>query len=111
MQRAERKAAADAWRERKVTPGIYALHCPAAARHWVGRAPDLSTIWNPMAFTLRQGAKPHGSLREACGTHGAEAFRFEVLEALPSDLSADDRDRALKARLAHWAATLGAEPI
>ena len=61
-----RKAALDAWEQRK-----------------------------PVAGT------PHRSLRDAGVAHGAEEFRFEVLERLGEEPMGLARDRLLKSRPAH----------
>ncbi|MDR6294243.1 hypothetical protein E9232_006797 [Inquilinus ginsengisoli] len=111
MKGDDRKAAVDAYKERKVAAGIYAVRCEPLGECWVGRAPDLATIQNRLWFTLRQGSNPHRSLQAAWRAHGPEAFSFAVLEQLEDEDIAYVRDRALKDRLAHWAATLRATTI
>jgi len=107
-----RRAAIDAYKERKAAAGIYAVRCRASGETWVGRAADLDKIQNRLWFTLRQGGNPHRALQAAWRAHGAEAFAFEVLERLP-DAEASDylRAAALKDRLAHWRDALGAAAI
>jgi hypothetical protein len=108
VQRTDRKAALTAYRERKIAAGIFAIRCEALDLRWVGKAPDLSTIWNRMAFTLRRGAHPRRDLQEAWTAQGGNGFVFEELERLDDDTPAMSRDRILKARLAHWTAELRA---
>lgn len=105
----DRKAAAAAYKERTVEAGVYAVRCPSAGRAWVGLAPDLSTIWNRIAFTLKQGSHPHRTLQPAWRERAGEGFTFEVLEAFDRD--APPTERARRARLAHWAAALGADRL
>jgi hypothetical protein len=107
----DRQAALAAYKERKVTAGIYALCCTATGALWIGRAPDLATIGNRLRFTLGQGSNPHRGLQEAWTRHGAEAFTFEVLESLTEDDLRLGRDRALKRRLDHWLALRGGTAI
>jgi hypothetical protein len=61
----DRKAIVAAYKERKVVSGIYAVRCPAAGLCWVGQAPDLSTIWRRLSFTLRYGSHPNRALQSA----------------------------------------------
>jgi len=103
MKANERKAAIDAYKERKVEAGIYLIRCAASSHTWVGSAPDLSTIQNRLWFTLRNGSNPHKSLQDMWVTHGCEAFDFEVVERLnDNDNPAYIRNIALKNRHTHW---------
>lgn len=111
MDNETRKAAITAWKERKPEAGVYAIHCAASGEVWVGSAPDLATIQNRIWFTLRQGASAHRSLQAAWTAHGADAFRFEIVERLPEEELANVRDRQLRASLERWAAQLGATRI
>lgn len=111
MSEQDRKAAVAAYKERKVVAGIYTVRCAASEQCWVGRAPDVSTIRNRLWFTLRNGSNPHRTLQAAWGLHGADAFRFEVIEQIEEEEDAYIRDRLLKGRLDHWLAALQAERI
>ncbi|TCM18983.1 hypothetical protein EDF56_104518 [Novosphingobium sp. PhB165] len=111
MERQDRKAAIAEYRERKVDPGVYALRCTASGEAWVGRAPDLATIWNRLSFTLRQGTTPQRALQEAWNAHGADAFAFEVLEVLDAEELGLGLGRELKKRHADWVERLGAMAI
>jgi len=79
----QRKAARNAWRERKVNAGIFAFR----GAH---RAKGLAEAWQ-----AAQGA----------------GFTFEVLERLDPELSDMARGDALKTRAAAWCARLGAVPL
>ena len=107
----DRKAAVAAYKERKVTPGVYVVRCRAAGLSWVGQAADLATIWNRVSFMLRQGAHPSRSLQSTWNERRGEGFLCEPLERLDEDTPAFARDRALSERLAHWAAALPATKI
>jgi hypothetical protein len=111
MNNEARKAAVARYKERKVAAGIYVVRCTPTNQRWVGRAQDLSTAWNRIAFTLRQGANTHRTLQAAWREHGAEGFAFEELERLEEEEIVYVRDRLLKERLDYWCAALGAEPI
>ncbi|HEX9966009.1 MAG TPA: GIY-YIG nuclease family protein [Allosphingosinicella sp.] len=112
MEQQARKAAAAAFKERKSEPGIYALTCRPTGERWVGRAPDLATIWNRLSVALKMASTPHRSLRAAAREHGADAFTFEVVERLErTDDSAALIWAMLKRRLDHWRDELGATAI
>ncbi|WP_158812449.1 GIY-YIG nuclease family protein [Methylocapsa sp. S129] len=111
MKNADRKAAVASYKERKTAAGIYVVRCAASGQQWVGRAPDLATMWNRLSFTLRQSANTHRTLQAAWRAHGAEAFTFEEIERIDDEALAYVRERILKERLAYWCATLGAEAI
>lgn len=111
MDKSERKAAIDAYKERKVSAGIYAVRCASSGQCWVGRAPDLSKIQNRIWFTLRQGSNPHPTLKAAWQEHGPDAFTFEIVEELEDRKSAYLRERALKERHQHWLAEFHASAI
>lgn len=102
----DRKAAAAACKERKVVAGIFAIRCAASGRSWVGRAPDLATIWNRTTFTLRQGSHPNRALQTAWRERNGDGFVCETLEPLDDDTH--PTERAVQARLAHWIAALPA---
>ena len=109
MKREDRKAAVAAYKERKPVAGVFAVRCSANAKQWVGAAPDLSTIWNRVSFTLRQGAATPASLQAAWREHGAGSLSFQVLEEVEEDELTYGRDRALRKRRDHWCAALGAD--
>ena len=111
MKREQRKAAVAAYRERKVTAGIYAVVCLGSGQRWIGRAADLDTIGNRLWFSLRQGNCPHRTLQAAWNAQGLGAFTLEIVERLDEETLSYVRDRALKDRLAHWCSALGAEAI
>jgi hypothetical protein len=107
----DRKAAVAAYKERKSIAGVFAVRCASAGAAWVGGTPDLDKIQNRIWFQLKMGGCPHRSLQAAWNVHGAESLVFEIVERLEDEDLAFARAAALKARVAHWAATLGAESL
>ncbi|WP_246799128.1 GIY-YIG nuclease family protein [Azospirillum oryzae] len=107
----DRKAAVAAYKERKSVAGVFAVRCGAASTAWVGGAPDLDKIQNRLWFQLKMGGCPHRSLQAAWNVHGAESLAFEIVERLEDEDLAFARTAALKARVAHWVASMGAEAI
>ena len=110
MRANDKKAAIAAYKERKITAGIYLVRCTASGETWVGACPNLDTIQNRIWFTLRLGSDPNADLQNA-RAHGAEHFKFEVLERLEEEESNYIRNSLLKERLAHWQASLNAKCV
>ncbi|WP_295376130.1 GIY-YIG nuclease family protein [uncultured Pseudacidovorax sp.] len=87
--------------------GIYALRCDAAALLRVGSSRHLDGIFNRLRFELMRGAHRDRTLQSAWDTHGAEAFRFEVVDRVKErDDPAFDYDAELATLLALWEAEL-----
>ena len=108
MNGEDKKAALAAYKERKVSVGIYAVRCAPAGKVWVGTAPDLSKIQNRLWFQLRMNGSPHRDLQAGWNEHGADALSFEVVEVLDEETLAFARTAELKNRVRHWAETLNA---
>lgn len=108
MSSQSRKDAIAAYKDRKAPAGIYAMRCVASEEIWVGKSPDLDKIENRLRFTLGQGGGTNRAMQAAWTAHGAENFRFEVLERLDDGLTDMERSHALKARHKHWIEALKA---
>ena len=113
MKPDSKRAAVAAYKERKAVGGIYALRCTASGETWVGRATDLETVRNRLAFAIRMKSSPHRSLLAAMRAHSEADFAFEELERFgdAEEVSAELRDLRLKKRLEHWRDALGAQAI
>src|SRR5262245_51082958 len=111
MKREDRKAAVDAYKERKVYAGIYAVHCAATGKAWVGRSLDIGAIQNRQWFALRLGKHTVTALQSAWNAHGEGNFSCEALERLEPGDPDYARDAKLKERLAHWRGRLNAGMI
>lgn len=111
MDKSDRKAALDAYRERKAVAGIYAVRCAATGECWVGATRDIEKIWNRVAFSLRSGASPHRRMQAAWNAQGAASFSFEALERLEAEALEFARDKAMAERAADWRTRLAATGI
>lgn len=109
--RIDRRAAVQAYRERRAEVGIYAIRCHASGGCWVGSSRDLAKIRNRHWFSLRLGNHRTSELQAAWTRHGEEGVRFEILETLDADTPEVAVVRILKERCTHWLATCGARPI
>lgn len=108
MKPENRRAAIEAFKERTVSAGVFAIHCQPSAAAWIGQTSNLDTFENRHWFTLRQGTHPNAALQAAWASHGEDAFSIEILEQLDDAVSDISRPRVLKERMAHWMAQLSA---
>ncbi len=111
VSKPDRKAAVDAYKQRKVVGGVYAVSCVATGEKWLGGANDLGTVKNRIWFSLGTGRSPWPAMQKAWNAHGADAFAFAEVERLKDDLAPSARETALKDRVEHWHQTLGAPTI
>ena len=104
IAKAERKEAVRQFKERKPSPGIYALRCSTTGRTWVDSSTNLDAAQNSQFFQLRQRLHRNKELQAEWNAHGEESFRFEVLEKLPEDISSLNLRDVLQERKLFWAA-------
>ncbi len=102
IAKAERKEAARQFKERKPSPGIYALRCRTTGRVWVDSSPNLDAAQNGQFFQLRQRLHRDKELQAEWMTHGEESFEFNVLEALPEDTPSLNLRDLLRERKQFW---------
>ena len=87
--------------------GIYALRCDAAGLLRLGSSRNAEGTLNRLRFELVRGAHRDRALQQAWSTHGAEAFRFEVIDRVKErDDPAFDYDAELASLLALWRSEL-----
>ena len=103
IAKAERKEAARQFKERKPSPGIYALRCSATGRTWVDASPNLDAAQNSQFFQLRQRLHRNKELQAEWNAHGEASFRFEVLEKLSEDIPSLNLRDLLAERKQAWA--------
>ncbi|MDI3382618.1 GIY-YIG nuclease family protein [Xenophilus aerolatus] len=87
--------------------GIYAVRCEAAGLLRVGSSRNAEGVLNRLRFELPRGAHRDKALQQAWRTHGADAFRFEVIDRVKErDDPAFDYDAELASLLGLWQAEL-----
>jgi hypothetical protein len=107
-----RKAAIQAYKERKPARGIFAIRSSVTSALWVDSAMDLPAAENRIWFALRLGDKQlDKSLAAEFNQHGRDAFTFEILETLADDITPMALRDLLKERKFHWMAELSAGKI
>jgi hypothetical protein len=102
IAKAERKEAARQFKERKPSPGIYALRCRTTGRSWIDSSPNLDAAQNSQLFQLRQKLHRNKDLQTEWNTYGEESFEFAILEALPEDTSQLNLHDLLTERKQAW---------
>lgn len=107
-----RKAAIQAYKERKTPRGIFAMRCLATGSVWVDSAMDLAAAENRTWHVLRLGDRYHDpEIFVEFRAHGAESFRYEVLEKFDDDVAPLALRDLLKERKLHWLAQLNARKL
>jgi hypothetical protein len=107
-----RKAAIQAYKERPIPRGVFAVRCRATNRVWVDSALNLEAAENRIWFALRLGdVHMDKSIVAEFQAHGREAFHFEILEKIDDDVTPMALKDLLKEKKLLWMAQLGALTI
>lgn len=112
MDKTARREAIRDYKEKTPAAGVYAIRCAATGACWVAGAANVESQETRHGFALRTGGHPNRALQADWTAHGAEAFRFEVLERIDDpDLTPRGRADLVKARERHWLDALGARKL
>lgn len=112
MSRERRRQMLRDYKERRPTPGVFAVRCTATGQVWVQASRNLEQQQNGVWFGLRLGSHPNRELQAAWTAHGEPAFAFDILERIDDqDLEPYVLDTRLKARTAFHRTALGAKPV
>lgn len=107
-----RKAAIRAYKEQKPARGVFAVRCSATGHVWVDSAMDLRAAENRTWSSLRYGdVHAPKAITGEYGTHGRDAFAYEILETLDEDTPAMSLRDVLRERKLHWLEKLAASPL
>lgn len=97
------------YKERKTSPGIYAVRCAPTNDVWVGNTRNLSAQQNGTFFSLRLNAHTNKKMQALWKEHGESAFAYEPLEEIDAEgLTSYLLNAALKEREQHWRKELNA---
>lgn len=105
-----RKELVREYKEKKPTPGIFAIRCTTTGAVWTGSSRNLDTQMNGIWFQLRMGSHMNKALQAAWALHGADTFVFDPLEAIADD-NPGMIGLLLREREAHWRGELGAQKL
>ena len=110
--KARKKEIAQAWTERKRSQGVFAVRCAASGEVWVDASKNLDSQKNSIWFSLRMGSHRNKAVQAAWNAHGADAFRYDILEEISDEALTPLGVRdLLKIRERHWRERLGAESL
>lgn len=111
MDKQQRRDIARAYKERKVSVGIFSLRCEPTGETWLGLSRNLDGAANSALLGLKMGSHRNKAMQAAWTAHGADAFTYAVVETPEEDLGPIGKEDWLKARLRHWIAALEAHSI
>jgi hypothetical protein len=107
-----RKAAIQAYKERKTIRGIFAIRCLTTGSVWVDSAMDLRAAENRVWFALRLGdVHSDPAIVAEFQQHGRDAFTFEILEQLDEDVAPLAVRDLLREKKLHWLERLTARKL
>ncbi len=109
--KAGRKAAIQAYKERKTRRGIFSLRCTVTGDVWVGSSQNLDAVRNRYWFSLGHSMERNRALQEEWNAHGEQAFRYEILEELKDDVSPIEIHDLLKEKKQDWITREKAQPL
>ena len=110
MDNASKKEAIRDYKERKQLQGVFAIRCDASGEVWVGSSRNLDAQQNRELFVLRSGLHRNKTMQAAWNAHGADAFRYEIVEEV-EDENALLIPSLIKDREKHWRAELNAAAV
>ena len=107
-----RRALARDYKQAFPAMGIYAVRCDAADLLRLGASRNVDGMLNRLRFELSNGSRRDEKLAQAWASHGAQAFRFEVLDRVKQrDDPLFDYDAELQTLLSLWQGELqGGQP-
>lgn len=107
-----KKDAIRAYKERKISRGIFTIRCKTTGHLWVESSRDLDAAEKRTFFLLRSGDVQIDKTAEAeFREYGPDMFSYEVLEKLDEDVAETAIRDLLRERKRHWLATLSARPL
>lgn len=98
MNPANRKEMVEAYKQREVVGGVYAICCQPTGKRMIETTTDLKGIRNRFDFSVNMNTCIHHVLQGDWKAYGASAFSFEVLETVPKkeEESMEDYQKGLK---------------
>lgn len=112
MEKQRRREIANAYKEKKVVQGVFAVRCAATGETWLGLSRNLDAQQNSIWFSLRMGSNSNKPMQAAWKEHGEAGFELSTIEVVDTeDLSPYLREAALRDRLKHWLAEMDAKPV
>ena len=112
MEKQRRREIANAYKEKKVVQGVFAVRCTPTGETWLGLSRNLPAQQNSIWFSLRMGSNSNKPMQAAWKAHGEAGFELTTVEVVATeDLSPYLGEALLKDRLKHWLSEMDAKPV
>ena len=96
MDKAQRKALAEEWKNRRPEMGVIALRCRETGETFLGPAKDTKAAFNSIRAKLGGGLHPNKRLQELWKQYGEEGFELSVAAVLEYEDPLEDHTEELE---------------
>lgn len=96
MDRAQKKALTEEWKNRRPEMGVISLKCKETGEVFLGTAKDTRAAFNSVRAKLSGGLHPNRRLQELWKRHGEEGFELSVAAVLEYDDPQEDHAEELE---------------
>ena len=96
MDKAQKKALAEAWKTRRPEMGVISLRCRETGETFLGPAKDTKAGFNRIRAKLSGGLHPNKRLQELWKQYGEEGFELSVAAVLEYEDPLEDHTEELE---------------
>ena len=96
MDKAQRKALTEEWKNRRPEMGVISLRCKETGEVFLGTAGDTKAGFNSIRAKLSGGLHPNKRLQELWSRHGEEGFELSVAAVLEYEDPLEDHSEELE---------------
>ena len=96
MDKAQKKALTEEWKNRRPEMGVISLRCKESGEACVGTAKDTKAAFNSVRAKLSGGIHPNKRLMELWRQYGEESFAFSVAAVLEYEDPQEDHTEELE---------------
>ena len=96
MDKAQKKALAEEWKNRRPEMGVISLRCKETGEAFLGIAKDTKAAFNSVRAKLTGGIHPNKRLMELWKQYGEEGFELSVAAALEYEDPQEDHTGELE---------------
>ena len=96
MDKAQRKALVEEWKNRCPEMGVISIRCKATGEAFLGASKDTKADFNSNRFQLSAGMHPNKRLAELWNQYGEGGFELSVVKVLKYENPDDDHSEELE---------------
>ena len=96
MDKAQKKALTEEWKNRRPEMGVISLRCRETGEAFLGTAKDTKAAFNSVRAKLSGGLHPNKRLMELWKQYGEEGFAFSVAAELEYEDPLEDHSEELE---------------